>query len=262
MRSVEKAKAVLKSWPNRLLLVWVLVTAVLVNHDLFMRPVQPLHFSRGYLWIPLFLLGLPSIIGMFARIGSLRPRPVAALATLLIIAVFVSDNAAWLGIRSGQALGIGAGRFGLLGEPGSTVTALGRSTLGFGLSADQLQVLRAMNDSANRGFVVVSSDSILAYLATAYSPLRSWRSHLYNTPETLERQAELRAFFDSGRIDPAWNALPTLFVFRQDDPWAQRILALGPATATVVMQNASYVIVRRPPPHRPSSVLVHVRDIS
>ncbi len=40
----------------RLMLIWLAVTAALVFHDrilFFMKPFQPMHFTRGYLFVPL-----------------------------------------------------------------------------------------------------------------------------------------------------------------------------------------------------------------
>src|SRR5207249_955712 len=42
--------------------LWVTCFAVsflLSKHDWFTSPRQPLHFTRGYVWLPLWLLGLP-----------------------------------------------------------------------------------------------------------------------------------------------------------------------------------------------------------
>jgi hypothetical protein len=229
-----------------LLLTWFVVTALLVNHDLVIRPVQPIHFSRGYLWIPLMLLGLPTIMSVFARLRAIRPPLIGILATAALLLVFLFDNASWIAVRSAQALGVGADRFGLSAEPGSAAPPGASSVLGFGLTRDQLDVLRTMNVPANRGFVVVSADSTLGYLTTVYSPLRSWRSHHYNTPYTLQRQTEIHAFFDSAKVDSAWDHMPILFVFRRNAPRALQTVATVSRSAQLVLTNPSYFVLRKP----------------
>ena len=247
MRSRERVRAIFSLPQNRLLLVWFGVTLILINHDRVMRPVQPLHFTRGYQWIPLFLLAAPAIMAMFARLRALRPRRIAVLATAAALAIFVSDNAIWLGIRGAQALGLASNHFSEAFESRTTVTTRAKSALGFGLTKEELQVLRVMNDSANRGFVVVSADPILGYLTTLYSPLRSWRSHHANTPESVRRDEELHQFFNGERAVAEWDRLPVLFVFKQEQPWRERMRLLRGNEAAVALQNPAYVVIRRPP---------------
>ena len=261
MRSRERARAIFSLPQNRLLVVWFGVTLILINHDLVMRPVQPVHFTRGYQWIPLFLLAAPAMMAMFARLGALRRRGIAMLATVAALGIIVSDNAIWLGIRGAQALGLASNHFSQAFEFGSTFTPRARSALGFGLTREELEVLRVMNDSANRGFVVVSADPILGYLATVYTPLRSWRSHHANTPQSERRDEELHRFFNGERAVAEWDRLPVLFVFLQKQPWRERMSLLRGNEPAVVLQNPAYVVIRRPPleearNNRASSVLL------
>ena len=52
---------------NRLLLVWFLVAFALANHEFAVKPVQPLHFTRGYTWTPLFLMGASTLVDWLSR---------------------------------------------------------------------------------------------------------------------------------------------------------------------------------------------------
>lgn len=247
MRSLERVREILRSPANRLLLGWFVVTLILVNHNLFMRPIQPVHFSRGYQWIPVFLLAVPAIIALFSSLQTVRPRSLAVFATAGAMALFVSDNAVWLGIRSAQALGVAGNHFADAFDPGNTVTTRAKSALGLGLTTEELQVFRVMNDPANRGFVVVSADPIIGYLTTVYTPLRSWRSHYANTPESEKRDEELHQFFGGVNAIPEWDRLPILFVFKQDQPWRERMSLLRQGPAEILLRNSGYVVIRRPP---------------
>jgi hypothetical protein len=93
------------------------------------------------------------------------------------------------------------------------------------------------------GRVVLSEDAQLGYLLTAYTPLRSWRSHYANTPWSPERRAELDAFFQQGKVTDAWRALPLIVVFRSTTPWRERIAALTADSISPSFQNPSYVVV-------------------
>jgi hypothetical protein len=222
-------------WPNRLLLTWLIVSLALENHDLFVRePVQPLHFTRGYSWVALFLLGLPTLGGFFRRSRESARRPVAWLAIAALMVVLLSDNAVWLGATTTQGLGLRLGR----DLPADSLRQ------GFGLSRDEREVFTWMNTPQAAGRVVLSEDAELGYLLTAYTPLRSWRSHYANTPWSRERRAELEAFFQQGQVTAAWRTLPLLVVFRSTTPWRERVAGLTSAPVTPSLQNPSYVVVR------------------
>src|SRR5690606_471844 len=141
--------------------------------DLVMEAKQPLHFSRGYLWSGLLLLGAPLLQRWLQAL--LRPAAAGlrrgALATAILLSV--SDNAAWFAWRAQEQL---AGFTQFLLRPG------------------QWAVLEALRDPDYAGHLLVSSDSEIGYLATAYSALRSWRSHGASTPDVFRREAELAAW--------------------------------------------------------------------
>ena len=55
------------SWTQRLFLIWFAVCLALGKHDLLITPVQPLHFTRGYIFgTPLFLIGAPILVRAIA----------------------------------------------------------------------------------------------------------------------------------------------------------------------------------------------------
>lgn len=72
-RRSDLAGRVFQAPRNRLFLVWFLVSFGLANHEFAIDSIQPVHFTRGYIWIPLFLLGAPALISLFrwlpARFG-------------------------------------------------------------------------------------------------------------------------------------------------------------------------------------------------
>ena len=223
------------AYPNRLLVVWLVVSLVLENHDLFVRhPVQPLHFTRGYSWVALFLLGLPTLSGFFRRVREGVRQPAMWLAIVPVLLVLLSDNAVWLGATTTQGLGMELGR----GLPRDSLRQ------GFGLSRDQQEVLAWMNKPQLSGSVVLSEDGDLGYLVTAYTPLRSWRSHYANTPWSEQRRHELDAFFQRGEVVGAWRTLPLVVVFRSSTPWRERLAALSTEPPAVALKNPSYVVAQ------------------
>jgi hypothetical protein len=185
-------------WRQRLLLIWFAVSLVLANHDLIMRPVQPLHFTHGYIWSPLFLLGAPALVTVFER--ALRWRAgLRIIAVALILILFLFDNAIWFGTKIAAAAISGDDRDGI------TLDAAERGVLG-ALAAPDL-----------RQYLLVSQDDKIGYLATVYVPLRAWYSHWANTPHAARRRAELKVFFSGGAEPAAWHRRPVVLVMKRDE---------------------------------------------
>ncbi len=156
---------------RRLLVVWLVVSFGLANHEWFIEPHQPTHFTRGYIWMPLFLLGAPTLIAIFQRIAT-RSR---ALAVALVL-VWVSDNLVWFWVNSRQPTGVY-------------------------VRADALAVLKILQQlpQPQNDWILFTNDSYLAFLSATYSGVRSWYSHYANTPYAHERYQERQAFFQHGR---------------------------------------------------------------
>ncbi|MGH9592835.1 MAG: hypothetical protein ACRD5L_07065, partial [Bryobacteraceae bacterium] len=55
-------KSALADPQKRLFLVWFAVIFALTQHNLVIKPVQPIHFAHGYDWIALFFLAAPSLL--------------------------------------------------------------------------------------------------------------------------------------------------------------------------------------------------------
>jgi len=179
-------------WRQRLFLVWFAVSLALANHDLLMTPVQPLHFTRGYIWMPLFLLGAPAFI-QFIEAG-IRHTTVRRTSVMCILFLFLLDNAEWIGTRVAAAI-----RFGTHTDE---VT----------LSPEEREVLSQLGSPELRNYLLISEDEKIGYLATVYTPLRSWSSHIFNTPYAATRRMEVSTFF-AGRGEPsAWRSRPLIAV--------------------------------------------------
>jgi len=223
LRTRARLREALSHWPNRLLVTWLLVSIALENHELFLnKPIQPLHFTRGYTWVALFLLGVPAITTCFRRLRSGASKPFAWVATGALVAVLLSDNIAWLS---------------------GTATREDSFRLGLAVSDDEKAVMDWMRDQAPQGTVVLSEDEDLGYLLTAYTPLRPWSGHWANTPWTRQRRGELRRFFTKGLVVETWRTLPMLVVFRNSDDWRARIRGFADENASLVYTNHSYAVV-------------------
>jgi hypothetical protein len=171
---------------TRLLLVWFAVAFALANHQYVLRAVQPLHFTRGYIWTPLFLLAAPGLQEFFRR---RRNGVTTFLAVACVVTLFCADNIVWLGLVSS-----------------------GRTRADILLTADERDVLDWMNRNGDGRTLVVSGIMPVNYLATVYTPARAWVAHKFNTPRSLEREREVREFMDSGKTQHAWAAMRLIVI--------------------------------------------------
>lgn len=237
VRTAKRARQVLSRPANRLLIVWFVVSVLLAKHELFVsRVTQPLHFTRGYQWIPLFLLGIPALEALLLHIRRINPRSVSFAAMAVFFVIMIGDNVTWFAVRTAQTSGI-------------TLPGLDRQPrpLGLVLKPDEAELLRWLDHPSNRGTVVAAEADTIGYLVTAYTPLRSWRSHKFNTPFTFRRDEELKAFFEGGVVPEEWHGLSILLVFRDTTDWRTRLGAFEPGRATVTFVNRSFIVGRVAP---------------
>ncbi len=217
VRNLPLAKEFFAVPQNRLLVIWFVTAFALAKHDLFIRPVQPLHFTRGYIWMPLFLIGAPSLVSLLERLCA-RPVRLGYLAcAVIIVAAFLSDNAVWFG------------RF------------LHGYDQGIRLTQDQAQLISWMGKADGEKFLVISQSPLIGYMATVYTPLRAWRSHVFTTPQSSLRQQQLDSFYRDHEFLADWKGRPLLVVFeRTSKPTDEQFMVM--AGGQQVFANDSFQV--------------------
>jgi hypothetical protein len=227
LRDRQRISSAIADRNFRLLIAWFAVAFLLANHELFVTARQPLHFTRGYIWTPLFLIGAPTMVEIVERILAMPlRRGWAVLAPLLGLALL--DNAAWFG------------RFGI--ESFLHMPVLQPPVL---ITRDARDVLERLDAPAFADGLVVSDAPLLPYLVTVYTPLRAWYSHVANTPYARQRRAELNALFHAGTDLDEWRHRKMIAVVEKDaDPDARpRLLELGYRPA---YENTQFLVLLRP----------------
>jgi hypothetical protein len=166
------------AWRNRcqFLLTAAVVSFLLANHQWFMTPHQPIHFTRGYIWTPLWLAGLPALAQLLNRGTQPHRRwPSVVVATLGAMAVL--DNAGFL-----------------------VSSSLHARDYGFGLNRAERQAFAAISRLQQAG-TLLTDDARLGYLAAVYTPARPWFGHKYNTPQFEDRKRLAEQLADGTTIE-------------------------------------------------------------
>jgi hypothetical protein len=169
---------------TKMLMAWFIATFLLANHELFMKPMQPVHFTRGYMWTPLFLLGWPvlggwirSLGGIGRKAGTLRPALPA-----LACGVFCLDNLVFIPWYA------------------TTFTPLYRK-----LDASEKEIIDVLAREARREDLFVPPYAEFGTLALAEADCRSWLSNSHQTPYFHKRELEVAEFWATGAVPEEWN---------------------------------------------------------
>jgi hypothetical protein len=195
------------------------VSFLLANHQWFMTPHQPIHFTRGYIWTPLWLAGLPVLVQLL-NWGTQVHRRWPSLATAALGVLIVSDNAGFLATSSVHS-----------------------RDYGFGLSRSERDAFVAISQLSSPG-VLLTDESRLGYLAAVYTPARPWLGHKYNTPRFDDRKqiADRLASGASAEIPPEIGQILT-----RSSPFNAQLYANG---WTEMGRFESLVLWRRSQPVR------------
>ena len=203
------------------LLTATVVTLVLMNHDLIVAPHQPAHFSRGYNWLPVWLLALPQLQIWGLALWDARPRWPARAGLVLAVVFIVADNAVFLvrELRDGE---------------------LDRQHL----TRPQREMLAWMEREKLDG-VLLCADSRLSYLTATYTRVRPYFGHLANTPEVGVRWREVKAWHQKGDVGPWFATIDYVLIERTNPPGA---FAWGEWRE--LHRNADYILLGRAPLRR------------
>lgn len=213
-------KGFLSTASTRLFLTWFVIAFVLANHEVFMKPMQPLHFTRGYVWSGLFLLGLPALHYLFQN----RKLKYFFFLTLFSI-LFFSDNFLWILTKASFY---------------RTSPSIDCITL------EQKNLLDTIAKNSSNKTLLIGNDEVLVYMSTAYSKAYPWISHPFTTPFVTKKEKAYRDFIEKGTIDSSWGKREAIFVFHKNDsaevqrsqslPFFTQPLA---STETYILQKAN-----------------------
>ena len=182
----------LSSSKNRLLLAWFVGAFLLANHEFFMKSTQPLHFTRGYVWTPIFLAGAVSIHHCVKYFD----EKTIPFAIPLLIMFMLFDNATWLCVCQ---------------TDGRNNSAHSKT--------DITAVMAALNEIPHEDAVVVSNSRLLSYLATVYTPHDSFAGHGYLTPHINKSRESLKNLIEDGQPVAMLKDYPQLVVLDRNAPF-------------------------------------------
>jgi hypothetical protein len=172
-------------WNEGFLAIAFFIAFMLSIHDRFTdNPVQPAHFTRGYVWMPLVLLAMPWIQRTLIVLDNRIPKSLFIPFAALLFSVAVFDNAVFVS----RHVVIQLHADGELGISGPQ----------YFVSADERDLLMFADEQEFDG-VIAASDARLSYLAATYTRLRPYVGHPNHTPDMARRLEHIDQFFSHGR---------------------------------------------------------------
>lgn len=185
---INKTTTILSQPHQRLFLCWAAIAFLLSKHEWFIRPIQPIHFTRGYIWAGLFLLSLPALLWLINE--SKKNQLKKWLFTGFII-LFLADNILW------------------------TVNILRKkeTTEWEGhITKDTKEVLEFLKDNSTVNDLLIGNAVLINYISHAYCPANSWVSHPYNTPNREDRIVQEKNFLRTGAMPADWKNRRVLLI--------------------------------------------------
>lgn len=155
------------------------VTLFLIKHELLIQPhKQPIHFSHGYEWMPLFLLGLPKLQQLLIAAGNHLQviSRVALMAGLFGLATF--DNLSFIVIHWTST-----------------------NPVPLFLTSSEREMLTWMDQQQMKG-VLLTTDWSLGYAASTYTTVTPYAGHVFNTPGINERMRQIEEYFSTMQPAP------------------------------------------------------------
>ncbi|HRF17936.1 MAG TPA: hypothetical protein PK977_07200, partial [Chitinophagaceae bacterium] len=189
---------------NRLFLLWFLIAFSLANHEIFMKPMQPLHFTRGYIWTSLFVLGVPALHYFLIKLTASFIKRIIATSFLLL---FLSDNLIWIFDQVKSKADVPSTSY---------------------INSEQKKIFDLLNKHTTNKTLIIGTDELVPYLSTIYTKAYPWFSHIFTTPFAEQKKAALSRFIESGETDPSWEKRELIFVIdKKNDRFKKRVETLS-----------------------------------
>jgi len=203
----------------RLLAAWFVVAIALAHHDLIFPPKQPLHFTHGYSWCALFLLGVGPLRRTLETVLSWR-MPARVMMMAFLFALAFSDNLIWLSLQ---------------------IAVPNHSLRLNDADRDLLRWLTQRPQPHIELLVSTNSNPPLTFLAMTYTDYRGWAAHYATTPHALERSRQVDEFFKLGQPVPEWSGKSLLILLQKSEIPKT---AIGTSWGQPIFQNQNYQAYR------------------
>ena len=176
---------------QRLFICWAVIAFLLSKHEWFIKPMQPVHFTRGYTWAGLFFLSLPGLVWL---IDYLQKSNLKKWMLTGLVLVLLSDNILWT----------------------TNILRKKETTEWEGhITSDTKELLSFLKKTSTPRDLLTGNAPLINYLANVYTAANAWVSHPFNTPNREERAKTMQHFLETGIRPAAWEGRRLLIVINK-----------------------------------------------
>lgn len=175
------------------LFTYFLISLLLAKHDLFIRPIQPLHFTRGYLWTPLCLIALPLMQRIILFLQKKLFPYLFKYLIIMLAGLALSDNTMFI------------------------IDRLLYPADAFFITPEERQILTKINQLGLDG-ILLSPEPKLSYLSATYTSVRPYLGHTALTPEYEDRLGKVEMWRTQGIKGSWFDTIDYILIKKNDIP--------------------------------------------
>lgn len=178
---------------NRLFFCWGTVAFLLSIHGFAIKPEQPIHFTRGYVYAGFFLFSLPALQTIIDKYAVQKTKGLLILSAIIFI--FLFDNITWFG---------------------NDITKPGK--VGVFFTKQERELINFFKLNGDKG--IVAGNEPKYYLNTAiqlYADEKAWIPHPHLGFDIEQRRAAVNNYINKNVKDSNWLNRNVYLYFDKND---------------------------------------------
>ena len=178
---------------NRLFFCWGVVAFALSVHGFAIKPVQPLHFTRGYVYAGFFLFAMPAIIHYLKLVKNSTKLIVKPLFGLILF-VFLLDNISWF------------------------ASNIRYNYTGIHFNKAEQGLIKYFAFNPNNGLIISpESNAKMATYLQLYSAGKAWIPHPFLTFNLQDKKTAIFNLETNHLVDAQWKLKPAYYFVDKND---------------------------------------------
>ena len=184
---------------NRLFFWWGTVAFLLSVHGFALKPVQPIHFARGYVYAGFFLFCIPALQKIINKYTVQKTKGLLILTALSFI--FLFDNITWFGYAAEKP-----------------------NSAGVYFTQEETGMIDFFKQKNDRSIIIGSEKNYpLDAAIQLYANSKAWIPHPFLTFEIENKRKAVNIFLQQNKMDTAWlNSNVYLYCDKNDGTLPQQ----------------------------------------
>lgn len=201
---------------NRLFFWWGTVAFLLSVHGFAIKPEQPIHFTRGYIFAGFFLFSIPVLQEIIDKYATQRAR--GYLIIFLLCFVFLFDNITWFGLE--------------VVHPNQT---------GVYFTSSEKELISFFKKLPDKGIVAGNEKNYpLNAGIQLYAGEKAWMPHPFLTFNIANKRLAVTNYLIQQHLNSSWmNSNVYMYFDKNDSTLRQPVFLLNP-----VFENQQYRVFK------------------